>query len=81
MTLKNPPVLGSRKLALPSSLLGSLPPIMIPLFFTSNSSDHAIMILIYVDGILVTGNNPAHAQQCITQLQNIFSLLSLSPTS
>jgi histone deacetylase 1/2 len=52
-----------------------------PSLFTSRSHDHTTMILVYVDDILITGNSTSHVQQCITNLQQAFSIKDLGPLS
>jgi Reverse transcriptase (RNA-dependent DNA polymerase) len=52
-----------------------------PSLFISHSHDHTTMLLIYVDDILITGNNPSHVNQCISHLQTAFSLKDLGPLS
>jgi Reverse transcriptase (RNA-dependent DNA polymerase) len=52
-----------------------------PSLFISHSHVHTTMLLVYVDDILITGSNNTHINQCISHLQQAFSLKDLGPLS
>jgi Reverse transcriptase (RNA-dependent DNA polymerase) len=52
-----------------------------PSLFISHSHVHTTILLVYVNDILITGSNNAHINQCISHLQQAFSLKDLGPLS
>jgi Reverse transcriptase (RNA-dependent DNA polymerase) len=50
-----------------------------PSLFISHSHVHTTMLLVYVNNILITGSNNTHINQCISHLEQDFSLKDLGP--
>ncbi|KAJ4767139.1 hypothetical protein LUZ62_077514 [Rhynchospora pubera] len=50
-----------------------------PSLFVSHQNGITLLILVYVDDIIITGNNHTAVQSCISQLQQDFALKDLGP--
>jgi Reverse transcriptase (RNA-dependent DNA polymerase) len=68
-----------RKLTYVLITLGFVASTYDPSLFASHSLSHTIMILIYVDNIIFTGNNSSHLTHYISEVQTHFSLKDLGP--